>query len=478
MSVLSELEPKKVFYYFEELCKIPHGSYNTKAVSNYCMRFAAERGLEAEQDDTNNVIIRKKGTAGYEDSAPVILQGHLDMVCEKMPGIEHDFEKDPLELLIEDGCVTANGTTLGGDDGIAVAMALAVLDSDDIPHPPLEAVFTTEEEVGMEGARNLDFSKIKGSMVINIDSEEEGILTVGCAGGFRFDALLPTTYEKTEGTVLSVRIHGLAGGHSGAMIHLQRGNANKLMGRLLNHIRLQQPLHIVEVNGGNKDNVIPADHTARIAVADASAAKEMIRQMEQIWKAEFGADEPGLTVDINEAQAERMMDEASTDRVIAYLDMVPDGVIAYEREIEGQVETSLNAGVVKTEENQVKVTHLVRSSVESKKAELKERLYRIVNVLGGAGTVRDEYPAWAYKSDSVLRTRMVDVFREVYGKEPQVVTIHAGLECGIFMGKRPELDCVSIGPDLFDIHSYKERMDIQSVERTYKYLLEVLKAMK
>lgn len=478
MSVLSELEPKKVFYYFEELCKIPHGSYNTKAVSDYCMRFAAERGLEAEQDDTNNVIIHKKGTAGYEDSAPVILQGHLDMVCEKMPGIEHDFEKDPLELLIEDGCVTANGTTLGGDDGIAVAMALAVLDSDDIPHPPLEAVFTTEEEVGMEGARNLDFSKIKGSMVINIDSEEEGILTVGCAGGFRFDALLPTTYEKTEGTVLSVRIHGLAGGHSGAMIHLQRGNANKLMGRLLNHIRLQQPLHIVEVNGGNKDNVIPADHIARIAVADASAAKEMIRQMEQIWKAEFGADEPGLTVDIKEDQSEQMMDEVSTDRVIAYLDMVPDGVIAYEREIEDQVETSLNAGVVKTEDAQVKVTHLVRSSVESKKAELKERLYRIVNVLGGAGTVRDEYPAWAYKSDSVLRTRMVDVFREVYGKEPQVVTIHAGLECGIFMGKRPELDCVSIGPDLFDIHSYKERMDIQSVERTYKYLLEVLKAMK
>lgn len=478
MSVLSELEPKKVFYYFEELCKIPHGSYNTKAISDYCMRFAAERGLEAEQDDTNNVIIRKKGTAGYEDSAPVILQGHLDMVCEKMPGIEHDFEKDPLELLIEDGCVTANGTTLGGDDGIAVAMALAVLDSDDIPHPPLEAVFTTEEEVGMEGARNLDFSKIKGNMVINIDSEEEGILTVGCAGGFRFDALLPTTCEKTEGTVLSVRIHGLSGGHSGAMIHLQRGNANKLMGRLLNHIRLQQPLHIVEVNGGNKDNVIPADHTAKIAVADASAAKEMIRQMEQIWKDEFGTDEPGLTVDIKEDQAEQMMDEASTDRVIAYLDMVPDGVIAYEREIEDQVETSLNAGVVKTEKDQVKVTHLVRSSVESKKAELKERLYRMVHVLGGAGTVRDEYPAWAYKSDSVLRTRMVDVFREVYGKEPQVVTIHAGLECGIFMGKRPELDCVSIGPDLFDIHSYKERMDIQSVERTYKYLLEVLKAMK
>ena len=462
MSVLSELEPKKVFYYFEELCKIPHGSYNTKAISDYCMQFAADRGLEAEQDDTNNVIIRKNGTAGYEESAPVIIQGHLDMVCEKMPGVEHDFEKEPLDLQIEDGFVTANGTTLGGDDGIAIAMALAVLDSDNIPHPPIEAVFTTEEEVGMEGARNLDFSKIKGNMVINIDSEEEGILTVGCAGGFRFDAMLPVTYEQVNGRVLSVCIHGLSGGHSGAMIHLQRGNANKLMGRLLNHIHLQQPVHLVELGGGNKDNVIPAEHTAKIVVTDTEAAKVLIRQMEQIWKQEFGKDEPGLTV----------------DRVIAYLDLMPDGVVAFEREIEGQVETSLNAGVVKTEAGRVVVTHLVRSSVESKKAELKERLYRLVRILGAGGNDRDEYPAWAYKADSVLRTRMVEVFKEVYGKEPQVVTIHAGLECGIFMGKRPELDCVSIGPDLFDIHSYNERMDIESVERTYKYLLEVLKAMK
>lgn len=262
------------------------------------------------------------------------------------------------------------------------------------------------------------------------------------------------------------------------MIHLQRGNANKLMGRLLNHIHLHQPVHLVELGGGNKDNVIPAEHTAKIVVTDTEAAKVLIRQMEQIWKQEFGKDEPELTVDITESTAEQMMDEASTDRVIAYLDLMPDGVVAFEREIEGQVETSLNAGVVKTEAGRVVVTHLVRSSVESKKAELKERLYRLVRILGAGGNDRDEYPAWAYKADSVLRTRMVEVFKEVYGKEPQVVTIHAGLECGIFMGKRPELDCVSIGPDLFDIHSYNERMDIESVERTYKYLLEVLKAMK
>lgn len=262
------------------------------------------------------------------------------------------------------------------------------------------------------------------------------------------------------------------------MIHLQRGNANKLMGRLLNHIRLQQSVRLVELGGGNKDNVIPADHTAKIAVTDAEAVKALIREMEQIWKQEFGKDEQGLTVDITETAADQMMDETSTDRVIAYLDLMPDGVAAFEREIEGQVETSLNAGVVKTEAEQVVVTHLVRSSVESKKAELKERLYRLVRMLGADGIDRDEYPAWAYKADSVLRRRMVEVFKEVYGKEPQVVTIHAGLECGIFMGKRPELDCVSIGPDLFDIHSYNERMDIKSVERTYKYLLEVLKAMK
>lgn len=478
MAVLSGLEPQKVFYYFEELCKIPHGSYNTKAISDYCMQFAAERGLEAEQDDTNNVIIRKAGTCGYEESATVILQGHLDMVCEKAPGVEHDFEKDPLKLQIVDGCITADGTTLGGDDGIAVAMALAILDSNDISHPPLEVVFTTEEEVGMEGARNLDLTKLKGNMLINIDSEEEGILTVGCAGGFRFDATIPVQFECAEGDVISVRIHGLQGGHSGAMIHLQRGNANKLMGRLLNRMSGQCDVRIVFIGGGSKDNVICSDNTAKIVVSDKEKAMEIIRDMEQCWKAEFGADEPGLTVDAAEAQADQMMDAAGTERVIAYLTLMPDGAMAYEREIEGQVETSLNAGVVKTEEAQVIVTHLVRSSVESKKAELKERLYRITKMIGAEGRDRDEYPAWAYRKDSILRSRMVEAFRDLYAKDPQVVTIHAGLECGIFMGSRPDLDCVSIGPDLYDIHSFNERMGIESVAHIYEYLIAVLKAMK
>lgn len=479
MGVLTNLKPEKVFYYFEELCKIPHGSYNTKAISDYCLAFAKERDLPATQDAANNIVIKKPGTAGYEAAEPVILQGHLDMVCEKTPGSTHDFTKNGIDLVIEDGYVKAKDTSLGGDDCIAVAMVLAILDSSDIPHPPIEAVFTTEEEVSMEGADALDLSQLVGTRLINIDSEDEGVFTVGCAGGYRFDTRIPAEWTEAKGAGLSVRIHGLLGGHSGQLIHLQRGNAHVLMGRLLNHLSESMEITLASIEGGSKSNVIAAEDTAVILVApeQKEACIKAIREVEQTLKNEIGSDDPELAIDVADAAPEEMLTKASTEKVLSYLAAMPDGVMCFERAIPGQVETSLNCGVIVTEEQEIVITHLIRSSMESKKAELKERLRRIASACGAVGKDRDEYPAWAYRKESALRDTMASIYKDMYQKDPQIVTVHAGLECGLFIGKRPELDCISIGPDLEYVHSTAERMSIASVERTYEYLLAVLKSM-
>ncbi len=477
MSVLKDLKPQKVFYYFEEICRIPHGSYHTKRISDYCVAFARERGLWVYQDEENNVIIKKPGTKGCENAGPVILQGHLDMVCEKASGSSHDFDKDGLDLVIENGYVRAKDTTLGGDDGIAVAMILAVLDSDDIVHPPVEALFTSDEEVGMGGAKALDMTRLQGKMLINIDSEEEGVLTAGCAGGYRFDTCIPVAYQQAEGAVLELHITGLAGGHSGAEIHKQRGNAHILMGRLLNHLSQSVPLRLSGISGEGKDNVIAKENTAKILIPEESRTDciEKVREMEGVLRMEFGSDEPDLGIDISEGSSDKAFTRDSTDRVIRYLSLVPDGVICYERQIEGQVETSLNLGSVCMEKEQVIFTHLVRSSLESKKIALQERLKLLAGNVGGTGLVRDEYPAWKYRSDSRLREVMEEVYQRLFQKKPQTVIIHAGLECGLFVGKQPELDCISFGPDILDVHSVDERMSIGSVDRSYHFLLEVLK---
>lgn len=480
MAVLSGLQPEKVFYYFEELCGIPHGSYNTKEISDYCVKFAQDRGLRVRQDSVNNVIIKKAGTDGYEKAEPVIIQGHLDMVCERTRDSDHDFEKDGLILFVEDGFVKAENTTLGADDGIAVAMALALLDSDEVSHPPLEVVFTTEEEVGMEGAFALDISDLKGTMLLNIDSEEEGILTAGCAGGYRFDAEFPVEYEDLEGEGITIRIQGLTGGHSGVEIHKQRGNAHVLMGRLLCRLNEKFDIRLVQISGGSKDNVIAVECTAQILVVneEKKAVRTEIEVLTCEWKEEFGETEPDFEVIISEEFIEHTIKKKNSSSIINYLSLMPDGVISYEREIPGQVETSLNAGMISVRDSSVIVSHLVRSSLESKKRMLKEKLLKLTELAGGKGYVRNEYPAWSYKKESRLRELMTDSYRELFGKMPEVVTIHAGLECGLFAGKKPEMDCVSFGPDILDIHSIQERLNIASVERTWKYLLQVLKKAK
>lgn len=480
MGVLSGLEPERVFYYFEEITKIPHGTYNTKAISDFCVEFAKNHNLEYIQDRLNNVIIKKPGTAGYETSEPVMLQGHLDMVCEKTDESKHDFEKDPLSLIIKDGDIYADNTTLGGDDGIAVAMTLAILEDQTIEHPPIEAVFTTEEEIGMDGAEALDFTPLKGKTLINIDSEEEGIFTVGCAGGLRVTSILPFEYVEKEGVVLSIKIKGLVGGHSGIEAHKQRGNAHVLMGRLLNYLNNAMPVHLIDVVGGSKDNVISRANTTRICIAEADKDNclAMINEMADAWKNEFLDDEPELEVTVSEDDSDKMATLETSGMVIRYLRLMPNGVFGFERAIEGQVETSLNAGIVKTENDSFIISHMIRSSIESKKTMLKEQLAALAELCGGTSDAQGDYPAWAYRAESKLRDTMEAVFERVYGRKAEIMTIHAGLECGLFLGKRPELDCVSFGPDMFDVHSTNEHINIDSVTRSYKYLIEVLRELK
>ena len=480
MPILNELEPVEVFHYFEEISRIPRGTFNTKAVSDYCMTFAAERGLEAIQDELNNVIIKKPGTKGYEESEPVIIQGHLDMVCEKAENSEHDFTKDPLDLYVEDGFVRARDTTLGADDGIAVAIALALLDSSDIPHPPLEAVFTVDEEVGMGGAEGIDLTPLKGKMLLNLDSEDEDTIIAGCAGGLTFRLNLPVGRKKAAGSCLDVTIHGLKGGHSGVEIDQQRGNANKLAGRLLNRLNQNMDIALVEVQGGAKDNVITSVSKFTIVVQDSVKAELIIENMLNTWRQEFGADEPGLDITVTKTEHEEksVFSDADKNKVIFFLNNCQNGVYGFSRSLKGLVETSDNLGVVKTGESQISFILLIRSSVSSRLEELKEAMTGWAEFLGGTYEITGSYPAWMYREDSRIRPIVAGVFEKVYGKKPEIATIHAGLECGLLSGKKPELDCVSFGPRMFDIHSVHERLDIASTWRMWNIIKEILKECK
>ncbi|MBQ1263910.1 MAG: aminoacyl-histidine dipeptidase [Oscillospiraceae bacterium] len=481
MRILEKLEPNSVFSYFEDLCQIPHGSGNTKAISDYCVEFAKAHGLSYVQDEVNNVIIYKPASAGYESAPTVIIQGHLDMVAEKELGSDFDFTKDPLKLKIDGNFVRAEGTTLGGDDGIAVAMALAVLADDTIAHPAIEALFTIDEETGMDGAAALDGSLLKGRLLLNIDSEEEGILTVSCAGGCRANCVMAVETEPYAGTVCTLSIEGLAGGHSGAEIHKERGNSNLLMGRLLTHLRRSFDLRLVSVKGGLKDNAIPLATEAILAVKaeDVSALQAAAAAFASVLQAEYAISDPNVKITFAaNGSAEAAMTAASTDAVIDFLSLVPNGVAAMSMDIEGLVQTSCNLGVFSADASGLHAGISVRSSVASQKQMLLDRIEALTVRLGGSVTITGDYPAWEYRRESVLRDVMVDSFRSLFGHEPKVEAIHAGLECGLLSGKLPGLDAVSFGPDMFDIHTTRERMDIASIQRTWEYLLDILKRLK
>lgn len=479
MAILAGLQPERVFHWFEELCRIPHGSGNTKAISDYLVRFARDRGLAVRQDEWNNVVIKKPASAGYEAAAPVLLQGHMDMVCEKEPDCKKDMAAEGLELAVEGDTVYAKGTTLGGDDGIAVAMALAILDDPVLPHPRLEVLLTADEEIGMLGAEGLDASDLQGRQLLNLDSESEGIFTVGCAGGNRTHCILPLRREPYEGGVWRLSVSGLRGGHSGECIDRGRGNASMLLGRLLGEIAGQTELRLILARGGLKDNAIPAQAEAQVAVPAGMELAGLAAAFEAQLRREYRAADPGVIVTAVPCEPAFLpMDEAGTARCLCFLTCAPNGIQEMSQDVPGLPQTSLNLGILTTREDAMEASFCLRSSVASQKEMMRRRLESLTAVLGGRTEVSGDYPAWEYRADSALRGRMVEVYRDQYGAEPRIEVIHAGLECGLLSGKLPGLDCVSIGPDLEDIHTPRERMSIPSVQRIWAFVTEVLRRSK
>ncbi len=478
MGVLSDLEPKKVFYFFEEITRIPHGSGNVGQISDYLADFAKKRGLFCIQDKLKNIIIVKEATSGYEGEPAVILQGHMDMVAVKKPDCDMDMKTQGLQVAVRGDEVYAEGTSLGGDDGIAVAYALALLDSDSLSHPRLEVVITVDEEVGMDGARGIDLSMLTGNRMINLDSEEEGIFLTSCAGGARVHCRLPLDSRERQGRAVEVTLGGLLGGHSGGEIHKERGNSNCLFGRVLYRLAQKLPVSLCQVKGGLADNAIPRE-TKALLVTEAEAAGElcaMIRELGEEIRAELGSKDPDFYIEAKEGKEGSFscVSPELTKAAGAFLCALPGGVQAMSADMPGLVETSLNLGILKYEEGNLLAEFSVRSSVESAKRALIDRVGAVTGLAGGAIEVSGDYPGWKFRKDSPLRDKMVRLYEEMYGASPKVESIHAGLECGILGSKIGNLDCVSMGPDMKAIHTTEETLSISSVKRVWEYLVRLL----
>lgn len=479
MGVLTELEPKSVFHFFEEICQIPHGSGNCQAISDYLVTFAKERNLQWQQDEMHNVIIIKEATSGYENEEPYVIQGHMDMVAVKKADCDINLEKDSLRLKVDGDRIYAEGTTLGGDDGIAVAFALAIMDAAELKHPRIEAIFTTEEEVGMEGASALDSSICRGRRLLNLDSEEEGILLTSCAGGCRAHVEIPFTREKKSGVVYKIQLDKMFGGHSGTEIDKEHGNAIKLLGRTIYMLQKESPVYLVESFGGGKDNAIPRDAFATIMVDenDTKTVEKAFEQVKDAFHSEYATKEPEMTFTMvqTDAKAEKNVVSAkATTDISKYLMAIPNGIMHMSVDIEGLVETSLNVGIMELKDNIFTTDSAIRSSVETAKQEVKDQMAVIAEAFGGEISYHGEYPGWQYNPDSKLRKNMLRIYKEMFGKEAEVQALHAGLECGILCEKLPGLDCVSFGPDIFDIHTTEEQLSISSTKRMWDYVVRIL----
>ncbi len=483
MNILQNLEPKKVFEYFEAISNIPRGSGNEKEISDYLLNFGKSLGLESIQDKALNIIIKKPGTKGYENAPTVIIQGHMDMVCEKNNGVEHDFEKDPLKLRIVDDYIYATDTTLGADNGIAVAYAMAILASNDIPHPPIEVLITTDEETGMSGAMAINKEHIDGKILINLDNEEEGYLLVSCAGGIRSTATLNIEKQDVKDKkVVKISISGLKGGHSGMDIIKERGNSNKILGRVLKGLSREVNFNIVNLNGGSKNNAIPREAEAIITIksSDESAVIDAIKNWNDIIGNELRTQDSGLKIEalsINDKEEKEFTDEF-TKKVVDLLYLYPNGINSKSVEIDGLVESSTNLGVLTTTDTVVEFDSAIRSSVPSLKEEIVLRSKTIVELFGGEFTTTADYPGWEYNPDSKIREICQKVHKDLYGNEAKIVAIHAGVECGLFNEKLGNLDMISFGPNLYDVHTPDEHMSISSVRNCYEYLKAILKEIK
>lgn len=497
MRILENLEPQNVFYFFEEICKIPHGSGNTEKISAYLENFAKERQLEHYRDEAGNIIMIKEAAAGYEDHAPVILQGHMDMVAVKEPDCEIDMKCEGLKLATTEDKIYAEGSSLGGDDGIAVAYGLALLDGN-YRHPRIELVITVDEEVGMNGAEVLDVTPLKARQMINLDSEEEGVFWVGCAGGARVDLILDGKMTESCGLLCEVEVSGLLGGHSGAEIHKERGNGICLLGRCLHELSEKAEFCIKDLQAGVADNAIPIRAKAQIlltAYQDASGEfclaeddmegevlsllKKQAAELTKELQEELADKDPQVKVEVHGLQREeaQVLSQEESRRVSAFIGALPYGVQAMSFAVPGLVETSLNPGLLSMEKGNVRIGISVRSSFDSAKKALIGRLKDMAYLAGARMEVSGNYPGWAYRKDSLLREKMVEVYTEIFGKKPSVEAVHAGLECGLFAYKIPGLDCVSIGPDMKNIHTTQEELSISSTARVWDYLLKLLERM-
>ncbi len=468
----------KTIDYFKEICSIPHGSYNIDKISDYLVDFAKAHGFSYKQDDLKNVIIVKEASEGYEDVPGIVLQGHMDMVAVKDEGVEKDLEKEGLTLEEKDGFLYAKGTSLGGDDGIAVAYMLEILSDDEIKHPKLECIITVNEEVGMDGAVGIDLSEITGKYLLNVDSEEEGVITTSCAGGVRLLSCLK--FERNipmHGTLYSIALKGFKGGHSGTSIHEGRANTCIVLGRLLKELSDKAQTDIIDISGGEKDNAIPAAASMLIAT-DMPFEKlaDCVNAFDEKISNEYKGIEDNIQIIVTplEKNDDKQINCIDKTKVIAeILTEVPDGVINMCSDID-MVETSLNLGVMRLDDEGFKLDFCLRSSVAAEKEKLKERLGTILANKGCELALTGDYPGWEFNKNSVLTKRVADAYRELYKKEPIVCGVHAGLECGILLEKKKDLDCVSIGPNILNIHTTREKLDLESVERTRELILKVI----
>lgn len=481
MSKLENYNPERVFYYFEEMTKIPRASFKEEKIATWLVEFAKKHDLDYTRDENDNVIIRKPGSKGYENSPTLIIQGHMDMVCEKSEESNIDFDVDPIEFTVEDGKIIAHETTLGADNGIAVAMALAILESEDIEHPPLEVLITSNEESGMTGASNLDGSILKGQMLLNLDSETEGVACIACAGGRRDVLTFKKEFKEVskEKSFYELSISGLKGGHSGQEIQKGLGNSNKLLARALYELR--DNIDLVDISGGAKPNAIPRHAKAIIAIDE----KEIVEIQKKViilnrdYVKEFGNTDPDVRLNLeNTSEHTKALTDELAEKIVQTILILPNGVQSMSNDIEGLVGSSINVGVVESDENEIRILTNIRSALTSLKAEIGVRNIEIAKLVGAEYEIKSDYPAWEYKAQSNLREVATKVYRDLTGKDLELEAIHAGLECGIFKETIGDIDMLSIGPNIRGPHAPGENLEIASTQRVYEFVKQILKNLK
>lgn len=482
MDILKDLEPKRVFHYFEEISKIPRCSYDEKNISAYIKEVGEKLGLETIQDDSLNVIIRKPGTKGYENSKGIIIQGHMDMVCEKENNSDHDFKKDPIKLQIDGDYIHADKTTLGADNGIAIAMGLAILEDNTLEHPSIELLVTTSEEVEMDGAFGLSENVLKGTRLLNIDSEEEGVLVMGSAGGELVEVEIPLEKEEASGLInFNIEVGGLMGGHSGMEIHKSRGNSNKIIGDILKELKDSIDIKLISITGGTKDNAIPRQTIVNIGIKPEELSKFELKfsEIKNNTIKEYEDKEPNIRILVKkEGETSEVLSNSVLNSLIILLKNIPTGVFTMIENNENVVESSSNLAIINTLEHKIQIQISTRSSSQKVLLELRENILNQVKKTNAEYNVGNDYPEWEYNPESELRDIALDVYKEMFNKDMESTVIHAGLECGVFANKYSNLDIISIGPNMKDVHTPQEKVSISSIKRVYEYLVELLKKLK